>query len=106
MNIATLRRARGRDMGAHDSRYSVRENSEIPYKTSFQKENFRRAARALCFIKVQRSTGREILTAKSRVAEKHSFMFTCFAHIEFGELTQLQQWKSSHRGRFGCANGI
>ena len=44
----------------------------------FQIEKFQRAARALCFIKVQRSTGREILTAKSRVAEKHSFGFTCF----------------------------
>ena len=67
----------------------IRESSKIPYKALFQIEIFRRAVRALCFNKVQRSTGRESLTAKPRVVEKHSFRFTGFAHSEVGELTQL-----------------
>ena len=63
----------------------IRENSKIPYKTSFQIEIFgalRAPYASSSVIKVQRSTGRESLTAKSRVAEKHIFMFTRRSRLE------------------------
>ena len=73
VNIANLRRARGRDMIRE-----IAKTGKIPYKTSFQIEFFDALRAPYALSKCKEVQAARFLTPKSRVAEKHSFGFTCF----------------------------